>query len=624
MSDFYAENSFEAAYTYTGSDLGAVYTKSCTTLRVWAPTALSVAVNLYRNGDPSQQPEPLNQIPMTRDIQGTWVATLEGDCHGTYYTYLVDGREACDPYARTTGINGHRAMIIDLDSTNPQGWETDRDPHAGHNFTDAVIYELHLRDLSSDPSSGIQNTGKYLGLTETGTKNADGIPTGLDHIKSLGVTHIHLLPVYDFGSVDETTGGFNWGYDPVNFNAPEGSYATDPYHGEVRVREFKQMVKGLHDNGLSVIMDVVYNHVFDADAFCMNKIVPGYFSRPGSNGSGCGNDTASERSMVSKYIVDSVKYWADEYHIDGFRFDLVGLIDTRTINALMDAVHKTHPNVKFYGEGWSIPTAVTKEGFAMTTQANAAQVPGFAFFNDSLRDALKGSVFDKGTGFISGASGKENAILDALLGQSWWGSTCCPNPSQTINYASCHDNNTLMDRITMSTPNASWADRVKMNKLAAAIYLLAQGIPFIHAGEEMLRSKPKADGSFEENSYCSGDAINAIRWDSLNQPEYLDTFRYYQGLIAFRKAHSILRLAAAQEVNACASRVSGTPANVVALEIGDLFLAFNANNSLQTISLPQGSWQVYIDGNTAGTTPLSPASGTITLAPISALVLVRK
>ena len=619
MPDFYSDKSFEQSFTYTGSDLGATYTKSATTLRVWAPTALEVRVNLYRNGH--QQKEPDRQIPMTKDAAGTWVVTLEGDLHGTYYTYWVDGREACDPYARTTGINGHRAMILDLSSTNPAGWESDKNPQC--KFTDAVIYELHVRDLSADPSSGIRQVGKYLGVVESGTKNSADIPTGLDHMKNLGITHVHLLPVYDFGSVDETVGGYNWGYDPVNYNVPEGSYATDPYHGEVRVKEFKQMVKALHENGIGVIMDVVYNHVYDADSFCMNRIVPGYFCRPNSNGSGCGNDTASERSMVSKYIVDSVKYWATEYHIDGFRFDLVGLIDTATVNTLMEEVHKVCPHVKFYGEGWTMSTALTKDGCHMTTQANALMVPGFAFFNDSLRDGLKGSVFDKGTGFISGAGGRENAIADALLGKSYW----CPSPSQTVNYASCHDNNTLMDRITMSTPGASDADRVKMNKLAAAIYMMAQGIPFIHAGEEMLRSKQNADGTFVENSYASGDSVNSLKWDDLRKAECMDTLNYYKGLIAFRKAHPLLRLETSAEVDAHVSRVYDMPANVVAMEIhGDesLFMVFNANHTSQTITPPAGNWHVYIDGHCAGTEVLRTVAGSVCVDPISPLVLVKE
>lgn len=337
MPILFSTPKFEEEYTYTGNDLGATYTKEKTSFRVWAPTADSVTLNLYTGGTAGVS-DLIEQIEMKKDVKGTWIAEKSGDLNGTYYTYRVEvgGKinEACDPYARTTGLNGNRAMVIDLSSTNPDGWDTDSDPNAGKNFNDAVIYELHVRDLSTSADSGITNKGKFLGLTETGTKSPSGIATGLDHIKELGVTHVHLLPIYDFGSVDEGNvyaEQFNWGYDPVNYNVPEGSYSTDPAHGEVRVKEMKQMVKSLHTNGISVIMDVVYNHVQNAGDFCFNKIVPMYFTRitedgAYSNGSGCGNDTASERSMVKKYIVDSVKYWADEYHIDGFRFDLVGQI----------------------------------------------------------------------------------------------------------------------------------------------------------------------------------------------------------------------------------------------------------------------------------------------------------
>lgn len=637
MPDFYASADFEKENTYTGSDLGATYTKDQTALRVWAPTAKAVTVNLYTDGDPAKQEKPVEQVAMTKDVNGTWVATLEGDKNGTYYTYLVDldgtVNEACDPYARTTGVNGHRAMILDLAATNPSGWDSDKDPNAGKNFTDAIIYELHIRDLSSDASSGIKNTGKFLGLIETGTTNANGNPTGLDHIKDLGITHLHILPAYDFGSVDETKleqPQFNWGYDPVNYNVPEGSYSTDPYNGAVRVSEMKQMVKGLHDNGISVIMDVVYNHVQDSGRFCFNQIVPGYFSRPGSNGSGCGNDTASERAMVSKYIVDSVKYWADEYHVDGFRFDLVGLIDTETINTVMTEVHKTHPNVVFYGEGWSMNTTPTKPGYTMTTQQNASKVPGFAFFNDTIRDMLKGSVFDQSTGFVSGASGKEFDLKQCFLGQPNW----CRTPLQTINYASCHDNNTLFDRIVLSTPNASRDDQIRMNNLAAAIYLTSQGVPFIHAGEEILRSKPLGDGTFEHNSYSRPDAVNSIKWDTLSDAQYQDVYHYYKGLIAFRKAHSALRMTDADMVSEGITPVNGTPANVVAFNIqgginGDtaadgMFVVFNANKNEAEIKLPEGNWNIYINGEKAGTEVLGSVSGTATVDPISALVLVKE
>lgn len=641
MPNIYSTEKFEKEYTYSGSDLGAVWTKEKTTFRVWAPTADAVWVNLYASGAEGTD-DRTGQLAMTADKNGTWTAEMSGDLNGTYYTYLaeVNGtqKEACDPYARTTGVNGKRAMVIDLASTNPTGWEDDSDPHAGASVNDAVIYELHVRDLSSDPGSGIKNTGKFLGLTETGTKTESGISTGLDHIKDLGITHLHLLPSYDYGSVDETaldTPQFNWGYDPVNYNVPEGSYSTDPYNGEVRVKEMKQMVKSLHDNHISVVMDVVYNHVQSAEDFCFNRIVPGYFTRVDengkySNGSGCGNDTASERSMVKKYIVDSVAYWADEYHIDGFRFDLVGLLDTETINAIISEVHKDHPNVIFYGEGWTMDTEITKEGYQMATQKNSKDTPEFAFFNDTLRDALKGSVFENSEqGYISGAAGLEEKIEQCFLGLPEW----CGTPAQTVNYASCHDNLALIDRIARSTPSASKEDRIRMNNLAAAVCLTAQGIPFMQAGEEFLRSKIKPGGGFDENSYASPDSVNGLKWDTLNEDAYQNVYNYYKGLIAFRKAHAALRMTTAEDVNAHISPVSGLKDNVTAFAIDGgvngessegLFVIFNPNPAETTVSLPEGNWDIYINGEKAGTTVLDTITdGTASVAPISAMVLVK-
>ena len=581
------------------------------------------------------------QLQMEQDVNGTWVAEKEGNLNGTYYTYTVrvrgEEKEACDPYARTTGVNGKRAMVIDLASTNPEGWDSDADPNAGLTYNDAIIYELHVRDLSSDGSAGIKNVGKFLGLTETGTVTPGGIPTGLDHIKDLGVTHLHLLPIYDYGSVDEENldkAQFNWGYDPVNYNVPEGSYSTDPYNGEVRVKEMKQMVKTLHDNDISVIMDVVYNHVQSAGDFCFNMIVPGYFSRIDengaySNGSGCGNDTASERSMVRKYIVDSVKYWADEYHIDGFRFDLVGLIDTETINQIVEEVHKDHPDVIFYGEGWTMDTMVTKEGVTMATQQNSVETPGFAYFSDTIRDALKGSVFDTSTGYVSGAEGLEETIEQCFMGLPDW----CTTPAQTINYASCHDNLTMVDRIARSTLDSSRADRIRMNNLAAAVYLTSEGIPFMQAGEEMLRSKLKAGGTYDENSYKSPDSVNSIKWSTLEETEYQDVYEYYKGLIAFRKAHAALRLTNAEDVKQNVTPVDGLPANVVALSINGgvngeasdgIFVIFNPNNQVEEIPLPEGVWDVFVNGEKAGTEVLATiADGKASVEPISAMVLVR-
>ncbi|MBO5098221.1 MAG: type I pullulanase [Agathobacter sp.] len=640
MPDFYSTTEFESKYTYTGTDLGANWSKSATTFRVWAPTAESVKVNLYQSGTKGTN-DLIKSIDMKADVNGTWVATETGDLNGTYYTYSVNVngsvREACDPYARTTGVNGDRAMVIDLDSTDPEGWDKDKNPNASLAFNDAVIYELHIRDLSTDASAGITNIGKYLGLTEHGTKTPGGVATGIDHIKDLGITHLHLLPVYDYGSVDETklnTPQFNWGYDPENYNVPEGSYSTDPYNGEVRVKEFKQMVQSLHNDGISVVMDVVYNHVYDAQGYCFNNIVPEYFSRVSngvySQGSGCGNDTASERSMVSKYIVDSILYWVEEYHIDGFRFDLVGLIDTKTINTIMEEVHKIRPDVVFYGEGWTMSTNVTKFGYTMTTQTNSQMVPGFAFFSDTIRDAIKGSVFDTGAGYVSGASGKASTITQCLIGfAGGW----CKTPAQAINYASCHDNNTLFDRLQISRKDASKEDLIKMNNLAAAIYMTAQGIPFMQAGEEMLRTKVNADGSFNENSYNATDAVNSIKWSTLEDDTYQDVVNYYKGLIAFRKAHGALRLTNATDVNNHVTKISGLPTNVVAVNISggvngetakNIYVVFNANNTDASITLPEGNWNVYVNADNAGTTVLGTVSGTITVEAISALVLVQE
>jgi len=638
MSEVFSSAEFEAKYTYSGNDLGAVWTPSETKFRLWAPTADAAQVNLFRSGDTLEN-DRLRDIPMKRAENGTWVATVPGNLNGIYYTFMVRFgtkiAEACDPYARTTGVNGDRAMIIDLSATNPEGWELDKDPNAGIHFTDSFIYELHVRDLSIHPSSGIRNKGKFLGVIETGTKTPSGIPTGLDHIKNLGITHLHLLPVYDYGSVDERhpeKPQFNWGYDPVNFNVPEGSYSTDPFNGAVRVKEMKQMVKGLHDNGISVIMDVVYNHVYDAGTFCFNKLVPMYFSRVNhgviSNGSGCGNDTATERSMVRKYIVDSVCYWADEYHIDGFRFDLVGLMDVQTINEIVTEVHKRHPNVVFYGEGWSMKTDLTKD-VPLATQVNSTMTPGFAYFNDTIRDSLRGSTFySDALGFVNGAVGIGEKLESCFRGLPFW----CSDPSQTINYISCHDNNTFLDKIHIASPDKSLNDLIRMNKLGAVFYMTAQGIPFMQAGEEMLRSKPDDKGGYVENSFKSPDSVNSIKWNLLEKKEYMDTFEYYKGLIRFRKAHPVLRMTSVVDILSNLIPVHCDHPHVGAFHLrGDvdgesakeLFLIFSASDTAETVKLPEGKWNVCINADKAGTETLAVAENVVKVAPISAMVLVK-
>lgn len=657
----YSAKDFEQKYTYEGNDLGATWSEKETKFRVWAPTAEKVTLNLYKEGTAGVD-DLLEQIPMNKDVNGTWIVTKEGNLDKVYYTYtaVIDGceKEACDPYARTTGVNGQRAMVLNLAATNPEGWEEDKDPNAGLNMTDVVIYELHVRDLSSHESAGITHVGKFLGITESGTKTPAGIPTGLDHMKDLGITHLQLLPIYDYYSVDEakaaefdkecqseaakdmkkglvtekdSSAQFNWGYDPVNYNVPEGSYATDPFKGEVRVKEMKQMVAKLHKNGISVIMDVVYNHVADAENFCFNRLVPKYFSRMNadgtySNGSGCGNDTASERSMVRKYIVDSVCYLADEYHIDGFRFDLVGLLDAQTINEIVEGVHKKHPNVIFYGEGWTLPTAVTKEDCPLATQPNAVITPKFAYFNDNLRDGLKGRVFyENAGGYVMGViKDSIEEIKACVLGRASW----CPAPAQTINYASCHDNYALMDKLTLFMPKAPMEEKIRRNNFAAAIYMLSQGVPFLHAGEEMLRIKEDENGKLIENSYNSSDYVNTIRWNTLEKEEVQNTVAYYKGLIAFRKAHKGLRYMTARQVDENVALLEDVPNGIVGMKVveeeNEMLIFFNPYKRAAKVDIPAGKWNAYISDDKAGVEALYQVSGKkARIAPISALVLVK-
>ena len=634
----YSTNAFEKKYTYFGNDLGAKWTKDETIFRVWAPTAEQVLLNLYQTGDLDRE-DLIEQIPMRKNVKGTWRLLKEGDLNGIYYTYTVlrDGEavEAADPYARAAGVNGVRSMVIDLSATNPAGWENDRNPNAKKNPTDAIIYELHVRDLSMDEHSGIENKGKFLGLTELGTKTPGGYETGLSHIKELGITHLHLLPVYDYGSVDESKleePQFNWGYDPANYNVPEGSYSTDPFHGDVRVKEMKQMVKTLHENGISVIMDVVYNHVYDGGGFCFNKIVPGYFSRVNkdgiySNGSGCGNDTASERSMVRKYIVDSVCYWAEEYHIDGFRFDLVGLLDTETINEIVEKVHGKYPDAIFYGEGWSMPTDVTKEGCLMATQYHSPETPEFAYFSDTMRDALKGRVFFRDSkGYATGEYGLTGEVEACLKGQPWW----CKNPSQTVNYAACHDNYTLMDKIALAIPEASREEWIRSNNLCAAVYMFSQGIPFIYAGEELLRSKVNEDGIYVENSYNAPDSVNQISWGALEQEEGQKVFAYYKGLISLRKKYGSFRYMTAEEVNEHVQIIKPQEENVIAMHLCDadkneeLFVIFNPNRKEAKVSIPEGRWKILVKGEQADIKiPEITLSQIISVEPISTMVLEK-
>lgn len=638
ISRVYSSEEFEAEYTYNGSDLGASWSEGKTSFRLWAPTAEKAKVRLYKSGN-AENSDLIEEIPMSSNVCGTWVTEKSGDLDGVYYTFCVtiDGteKEAPDPYTKAVGVNGKRSMVIDFSKTDPDGWNEDKGVFFDKRVTDAVLYEMHIRDISSDASSGIFHKGKFLGLAEEGTKTESGISTGLDHIKDLGVTHIHLLPSYDYGSVDESkpeSSQYNWGYDPENFSVPEGSYSTDAENGAVRIREMKEMIKTLHKNGIGAVLDVVYNHVYHTEEFCFNVLVPGYFSRQDENGnwsagSGCGNDTASERSMVRKFIVDSVKYWADEYHLDGFRFDLSGLLDVVTINEIIVEVHKSHPNVIIYLEGWDMPTAVTKPGIELAHMFNSEKCPGASFFSDTFRDLLRGrETFEKG--FCAGAKGKKHILDKCFMGMPFW----CKTPVQCINYTSCHDGYTLFDKITLSCPESDFSERVRINRLTAAITLLSQGTPLFQAGEEMLRSKKHPDGTLEHNSYNCSDFVNSIKWNDLDIPEYKETFEYYKGLIRFRKEHGALRMRSAEDVYSHITVMDIPDDNLAAYHIWGnvneevseaIFVVFNASDEQKELVLPVGRWGLCINGEKSGTDIISYHEEKLTVEPFSAAVLIK-
>ena len=650
----FSTKEFEKAYYYDGDDLGAVWTKEKTTFRLWAPTATEVLLNFYETGN---EKDRIESIPMNPDVKGTWYLEKTGDLNGVYYTYsvTVDGntKEAVDPYAKAVGANGIRGMVVDLDSTDPEGF-TQEDKPKLVSPTDAIIYELHIRDFSVDKSAGIKNQGKYLAFTEKGTAASSGVKTGLDHLVDLGITHVHLLPSFDFASIDETrltNKRFNWGYDPENYNVPEGSYSTDPYHGEVRIKEFKQMVQALHENGIRVVMDVVYNHTSASADSNFNKIVPGYYYRMTtdgqfSNASGCGNETASERAMVRKFIVDSVTYWAKEYHVDGFRFDLMGLHDIETMNAVRKELNEIDPAIIVYGEGWTAGESLLPDGERALKANMKALDTGIAAFSDDIRDGIKGSVFEaKEAGFISGREGMEETIKFGIVASTkhsqidysrvnYSSAPWAAEPTQTITYASAHDNLTLWDKLALSCPKDSEEDRIKMNLLSGAIVFTSQGTPFFQAGEEFLRSKPldETGMAFDENSYQSPDSINSLKWN--RKAEYQEVYDYYKGLIAFRKEHSALRMTKTSDIQENLAFLTGLDPNVVGYTIehspnGEhaeaLCVIFNANKAEATVKIPAGNWNVYVKGNQAGTRILDTVSGgEVTLESISAMVLVKE
>lgn len=632
---------------YTGNDLGAVYSPKMTRFKVWAPEAESVKLNLYKQGEGDNL---IEQHIMKKSANGTYVFEKQGDCNGIYYTYTVvnhgEEQEAVDPYTKAAGVNGQRGMVINLAKTNPQGFELDGYRNPEH-ITDAIIYEGSVRDFTMDESSGVFHNGKFLGLTEANTTNHFGEATALDYISGLGVTHVQILPAFDFETVDEKNqkAQYNWGYDPDNYNVPEGSYAVSPYDGAVRIQEMKQMVLALHSRGIGVIMDVVFNHTYRRDDSNLQKIVPGYYYRSDetgyTNGSGCGNEVASDRPMVQKLIVDSLIYWAKEYHIDGFRFDLMGVLDIDTMNVIAERLKEIRPDIYLYGEGWNGgPSSLAEEKRAF--KVSAKKMPGIGMFNDDIRDTIKGSVFyDDHLGFVNGGTHLENALRYSITGavahpqvdyDAYGSKPWAKEPGQSINYVSCHDNYTLWDKLSVSCPEASEEKKKAMNRLCAAIVFTSQGVPFIQAGEEFLRSKPLPEKKgFAENSYNMPDAVNSIKWDNIH--EYPDMIAYYKGLMALRKAHPVFRMQSEAEMTQNLCFLSDTPENVVAYLLKgkgaddtpeNILVIFNGNDEEILYNLPEGKWKILVDDKTAGADGKKIISAKADVEPLSALVLEKE
>ena len=574
------------------------YSSAKTVFTLFAPDDAKVTLRLYR------QPlggKPTKTVRMQRVSHELWQAEVKGDLLGQFYTFDIGRGETPGVFAKAVGTNGQRGAIVQMSATNPNKWDADKRPIT-RSFADLVIYELHHRDFSIAREDA-KNKGKFLALTE---------PWAISHLRTLGVNAVHILPSYDYGSVDETrldTPQYNWGYDPVNYNVPEGSYSTDPTQPDVRIREFKQMVQALHKAGISVILDVVYNHTFDIDHSNFQRTYPDYYYRKNadgsySNGSGCGNETASERPMMRKFMIESVKYWINEYHIDGFRFDLMGVHDIQTMNEIRKAVDEIDPSIFIYGEGWSAGScALPYEQLA--AKAHVPQMPGIAAFSDEIRDALRGPFSDdtKG-GFLAGVPDCEESVKFGIAGaiahpqidmkkvnysqQPW-----ALEPTQMISYVSCHDDMCLVDRLRASVPGITQDELIRLDLLAQTAVFTSQGVPFMLCGEELLRDKKGV-----HNSYNSPDDINHIDWT--NKMHYPMVFDYYQQLIALRKSHPAFRLGNADLVKKHLEFLDA-PKQVVAYRLKNyagrdrwrnIIVVLNASKKAETVSIPKGKYTV--------------------------------
>lgn len=609
-------DSVYASYpSYTGTDLGLTYSGNTVRVRVWAPTADALTLRIYAQGMGGAARETHE---MKKAEGGTWVLELSAMTQGFYSVQAtIKGEkkaEVAEPYAHAVGLNGRRAAFVDPSFVSPPDWQNDKRP-ALKQATDIIIGELHVRDLSTSPNSGIVNKGKYIAFTETGTKGPKGVATGIDHLRELGLTHVHLLPTNDFASLDESpnpTGPlFNWGYDPLNYTVPEGSYATAAGDPKVRIREFKRMAQALHDNGIRLVLDVVYNHVSDAGSSAFEQLVPGYYFRHNANGSlsnasGCGNEVASERPMVRKLIVESVAYWAQQYHVDGFRFDLMGALDLETMRAVRKAVDAIDPSIFLYGEGWTAGGSPLSDKLR-AIKANTHQLDRVAAFSDELRDGVKGHYArHEETGFAGGRPGLEESVKFGIVGATRHrqidytkvnasNAPWANQPGQCINYVACHDDMVLWDKINASTPGMTEEERVKVDLLSNTIVFTAQGVPFLPVGDEFLRTKFGVS-----NSYNKPDSINQFNWGL--KAKNAAVFAYYKGLIAMRKAHPAFRLPT-QELIEKHLEFLPSPNGTLAYRLKDnaggdrwktIYLMFNGTAAKATFSVPQGAYTVVL------------------------------
>ena len=606
--------SYELYPVRSGSLTEMEYTPEATHFTLWAPTADEVRLMLFDAGEGGHAYETISMIP---DTEGTWTAKVEKDLLGKFYTFNVKINERWlgdtpGINAKAVGVNGKRAAILDMRTTDPEGWADDKRP-ALASPADAVIYEMHHRDFSVDPSSGIRNKGKYLALTEEGTLSPEQLATGIDHLKELGVTHVHILRSYDYASVDETKldeNRYNWGYDPQNYNVPDGSYSTDPYDPAVRIREFKQMVQALHKAGIRVVLDVVYNHTFNTTESNFERTVPGYFYRQMSDGSfadgsACGNETASNRPMMRKYMKESVLYWLNEYHLDGFRFDLMGIHDIATMNEIRTAVTAVDPSIIIYGEGWAAKAPQMPED-SLAMKANIYRMPGIAAFSDEMRDALRGPFNDNRQGaFLAGIPGGEESIKFGIVGAvkhpqvdndsvNYSKASWAEQPTQMISYVSCHDDMCLVDRLKASVPGITPQELARLDKLAQTAVFTSQGIPFIYAGEEVMRDKKGV-----HNSYNSPDSINAIDWK--RKAEHADVFAYYKGLIQLRKNHPAFRMGDAGLVRKHLEFLPVEGSNLIAYRLKenangdaweDIIVVLNSRKENARLTVPEGKYTV--------------------------------